>query len=92
MRRMILLHIFAVALFAHLLVDAQTMQYSLRLQDYGFAPILHPKPGAEGDTAMTHHIAVDSQGRVYVGFPIEGGPKLLQQGGEQYLPRIDDQL
>jgi len=60
--------------------SGQTKLFSVRLQDYGYAPIVHPKPGGEGDLAMTNHLAIDGDGRVYVGFSMEGGPRLLKQG------------
>jgi hypothetical protein len=41
---------------------------------------VHPKPGAEGDVALTSHIGMDTVGLVYVGFAIEGEPTLLKKG------------
>jgi len=59
---------------------AQTLQYSVRLQDYGFTQYVHPKSEGEGDVALTSHLGIDAAGLVYVGFSIEGEPTLLKNG------------
>jgi hypothetical protein len=79
MTRIFLLFLLAAISFGGS-ASGQTKLFSVRLQDYGYAPIVHPKPGGEGDVAMTNHLAIGSDGRVYVGFSMEGGPRLLKQG------------
>jgi len=55
---------------------AQTLQYSIHLEDYGWTPSTIAVTDIEADLSTTQHVAIDSAGNAYVGFSTQGTAKL----------------
>jgi len=68
--------------------DAQTMLYSVRLQDYGYVRNNAHFNKVEPDSALTKKIGIDGSGRVYVGFSVRGEPKLHERGEASNIFRV----
>lgn len=62
------------------LSSAQTMQFSIKLDKYGWQPDQLKITNGEREIGETRRVAFDSTGKLYVGFAIGGDNRLLKPG------------
>jgi hypothetical protein len=67
---------------------AQTLRYSVHLQDYGWRPETLPLGQRERSFNNTTHLAFDDSGRLYVGLSVQGEAKLVHPGEPNNIFRV----
>ena len=86
MRNALQILVFA-GFFAGSYAPAQQLLSSINLEDHGWQ---HPtrEQVKEMEYTQTRHIGFDDAGKVYVGFALKGGPKILKPGETNNLFRV----
>jgi WD40 repeat protein len=82
-RKLVLGHVFLGRIAA-----AQTLQYSVHLQDYGWRPETLPLAHRERSSNQTTHLAFDGSGRLFVGVSLQGDAKLVRPGEPNNIFRV----